>query len=120
MAQYKRTSERGFEFACALIDEFRVRRPADDAERRIWWQLLDSGPSIGANTTESGGAQSNRDFVAKFHVALKEGRETLFWLRLLKYASPDRAARVDVLMNQCDEIVRIVVASLKTAKRSSN
>ena len=117
MAELKRTSERAFEFACGLIDEYRRRRPADDAERKIWWQLLDAGTSIGANASESSGAHSGRDFVAKFHVALKEGRETLFWLRLLKYASPDRAVRIDALSKQCDEIVAILVASLKTAKR---
>jgi four helix bundle protein len=86
--EHKKTSERGFEFACALIDEFRRRKPTDDAERQIWWQLLDSGPSIGANASESGGAESGRDFAHKFHISLKEGRETLFWLRLLRYASP--------------------------------
>jgi hypothetical protein len=49
-------------------------------------------------------------------IALKEGKETLFWLRLLKYASPDRAAFVDPLYRECDEIVAIVVVSLRTKK----
>jgi four helix bundle protein len=112
----KKTSERGFEFSCALIDEFRVRPPADDAERHIWWQLLDAGYSIGANTSESGAAESDPDFVHKFQVALKEGRECLYWLRLLKYACRDRAKRIDKLYAECDEIVAILVTSIKTKK----
>ena len=116
--KYEKTSERGLRFACALIDEFRMRKPTDDAERAIWWQLLDSGPSIGANASESDGAESGRDFSHKFHISLKEGRETLYWLRILKHASPDRGKRIDVLYRKCDEIVSILVASIKTSKRN--
>ena len=54
----------------------------------------------------------------KFHISLKEGRETLYWLRILRHASPDRAKRIDVLYRECDEIVAILVASLKTSKRN--
>ena len=116
--KYEKTSERGLRFACALIDEFRVRKPTDDAERAIWWQLLDCGPSVGANASESDGAESGPDFRHKFHISLKEGRETLYWLRILRHASPDRAKRIDVLYRECDELVSILVASLKTSKRN--
>jgi four helix bundle protein len=116
--QYEKSGERGFRFACALVDEFRMRKPTDDAERAIWWQLLDSGPSIGANATESIGAESGPDFSHKFHISLKEGLETLYWLRLLRHVSPDRAKRLDVLQRECNEIVSILVVSLKTSKRN--
>jgi four helix bundle protein len=53
-----------------LIDEFRVRKPADDAEREIWWQLLAAGCSIGANASESHAAESGSDFIHKFQIAL--------------------------------------------------
>ena len=112
----KKTSERGFEFSCRLIDEFRVRKPADDAERQIWWQLLDAGFSIGANASESGAAETDADFIHKFQVALKEARESLYWLRLLAYASPDRVERVRSLYRQCDEIVAILVTSINTKR----
>ena len=118
--EHKKTSERGFEFACRLIDEFRSQKPADDAERHIWWQLFDAGYSIGANTSESHDAESGIDFIHKFLVALKEGRETLFWLRLLAYASrhdAKRVTRVRALYKDCDQIVAILVSSIKTKKR---
>ena len=116
---YKKTSERAFEFSCALIDEFRRKRPADDAERLIWRELLRAGTSVGANTAESDGAQSDSDFITKFQIALKEGKESFFWLRLLKHASADRGTRVDVLTRECGEIVAILVASLRTAKANA-
>jgi len=111
--------ERAFEFDCHLIDEFRLRPVTDEAERIIWRELLRAGTSVGANTSESAGAQSDADFIAKFQIALKEGKESLFWLRLLKHASPDRAARIEVLRGECDEIVSILVASLRTAKANA-
>jgi four helix bundle protein len=119
MAEQKRTSERAFEFDCHLIDEFRRRRAIDDVERLIWRELLKAGTSVGANTCEAGGAQSDGDFIAKFQIALKEGKESLFWLRLLTHASPNRADSIDVLRRECDEIVSILVTSLRTAKANA-
>jgi four helix bundle protein len=81
MTEHKRTSERAFEFDCHLIDEFRLRPVADEAERIIWRELLKAGTSVGANTSESDAAQSDADFIAKFQIALKEGKESRFWLR---------------------------------------
>src|SRR5687767_10158346 len=100
MSPLPRMSERTFGFACRLIDEYRQRRPSDDAERIIWTGLLKAGTSIGANSSESDGAQTDKDFIAKFQISLKEGRESLFWLRLLKHASPDRASRVALLYKE--------------------
>jgi four helix bundle protein len=114
----KPTSERSFEFACHLIDEFRRRRPADDAERKIRWQLLDAGTSLGANTSESHGAQTDGDWITKWHISLKEGKESLFWLRLLKHASPQRTVFLNKLYAECDEIVAILVVSLRTKKEN--
>jgi len=47
-------------------------------------QILKSGTSIGANAEEGVAGISKKDFRAKFSIALKESRETLYWLRLLK------------------------------------
>ena len=71
---------------------------------------------MGANTSEADGAQSLADFITKFQIALKEGKESLYWLRLLKHASPNRGDRVERLRQECDEIVSIIVSSLRTAK----
>jgi four helix bundle protein len=47
-------------------------------------QVLRSGTSIGANIEEAIGGQSERDFLAKMAIALKESRETHYWLKLLR------------------------------------
>jgi four helix bundle protein len=116
---YPKMHERGYEFSCRLIDEFRSQAPADDAERHIWWQLFDAGYSIGANASESDDAESGQDFIHKFLISLKEARETLYWLRLLAYATRKdvaRTTRVRRLYEEGDEITAVLVSSIRTKK----
>lgn len=47
-------------------------------------QILRCGTSIGANVEEASGAQSKKDFIAKFHISRKEAKEVHYWLRLIK------------------------------------
>jgi four helix bundle protein len=47
-------------------------------------QLLKSGTSIGANTEEALGGQTDKDFYTKFNIVYKEARETDYWIRLLR------------------------------------
>ncbi|PMB37920.1 four helix bundle protein [Fischerella thermalis CCMEE 5330] len=51
--------------------------------RTLAQQLLRSGTSIGANVEEAQAAQSKADFIGKMMIALKQSRETRYWLRLL-------------------------------------
>ena len=83
MAPLKKTSERAYEFGCGLIDEYRRRRPADDAERIVWRGLLRAGTSIGANYREAYRARPRAEFISKIGDCLKETDETLYWLELL-------------------------------------
>ena len=80
-------------------------------------QLLRSGTSIGANIAEGKYAQSKDDFINKNSVALKEASETLYWLDLMIEAKLlDEMNAADSLRADCEELIRILVASIKTAK----
>lgn len=80
-------------------------------------QVLRSGTSIGANIAESKYAQSPDDFISKMSIALKEASETYYWLGLLFDSDyiPD-AENTKSLFSDCDELIRILVSSVKTAK----
>jgi four helix bundle protein len=80
-------------------------------------QLLRSGTSIGANIAEGKYAQSKDDFINKNSVALKEASETLYWLELLHETGfiPDGDSYLS-LYTDCEELIRILVSSIKTAK----
>ncbi|MDG5817083.1 four helix bundle protein [Chitinispirillales bacterium ANBcel5] len=81
-------------------------------------QILKSGTSIGANVEEAIGGQSRQDFFAKITIAYKEARETKYWLRLLKEGNLLQANIADSLLNDCDELLRILTAIPKTTKCS--
>ena len=76
-------------------------------------QLLRSGTSIGANIEEATSAASRRDFLAKMTIALKEARETLYWLRLLN-ESDLVTVHVSSHLVDCNELIRILAAIVKT------
>jgi four helix bundle protein len=76
-------------------------------------QLFRSGTSIGANVEEALAAQSRKDFVSKMSIALKEARETHYWLRLFQESQlvkGDYLKRIDEIR----EIIRILTSIVKT------
>jgi four helix bundle protein len=76
-------------------------------------QLFKSGTSIGANIEEALAAQSRKDFVSKMSIALKEARETRYWLRLLQESQlveGDYSPRI----SEIKEIILILTSIVKT------
>ena len=82
-------------------------------------QIIRSGTSIGANINEANYGQSTADFVAKLHIALKETAETEYWIKLLHLSAYIDNKMCESLLNDCLEIKRILIASIKTAKESN-
>ena len=80
-------------------------------------QLLRSATSIGANINEAVYGNSKADFVSKFHIALKETGESIYWLTLLKRTNLIDYP-FDELLLLAEEIKRMLIASLNTAKRN--
>ena len=78
-------------------------------------QMLKSGTSIGANVEEGQAAISKKDFIHKNSIALKEARETHYWLRLLK--DSDFLKEDDIiLIDKCEELKKILVSIIKTSQ----
>ena len=77
-------------------------------------QLLRSGTSIGANVNEAIEAQSTADFIHKFSISLKEARETMYWVRLLKHSK--FIENVGEIEKELNEITSILVKIIKTSK----
>lgn len=110
--------DRTYAFALALIRAYRALPPRDDAERVIWSQLLRSGTSAGANSAESGGAQSRPDWLTRRFIALKELRETQFWLRLYRDANASRTKDIADLIDEATQLVAIFTTIVKRARTS--
>lgn len=81
-------------------------------------QIIKSGTSIGANIYESFQAETKPDFIHKLGIAQKECSETLFWLKLLVMSNLISKKGYDSLDSDCQEIMRLLVASIKTSKKN--
>ncbi len=80
-------------------------------------QLLRSATSIGANINEAVYGNSKADFVSKLHISLKETGESIYWLKLLKNTKLINYD-FDILLSLAEEIKRMLIASLNTAKEN--
>ena len=76
-------------------------------------QLLRSGTSIGANNAEATNAVSKTDYRAKSYIALKEARESLYWIELLHRNNYIDDKQYQSIYEDCEELVKILVSRCK-------
>ena len=79
-------------------------------------QILRSGTSIGANVAESQDAQSALDFISKLQIALKEARETEYWLLLISKSDYISQNMWTSMRNDLNEIISLLVSIIKSKK----
>jgi len=111
--------ERLLEYAARIIRLAEHVTPSP-AGQHVALQVLRSGTSALPNHGEAQAAESNRDFIHKLKLSLKELRETERWLKLIQRVPlVKKPALVEPLLQETDELIRIFVASIKTAQKNS-
>ena len=111
--------ERTFSFALQIVRFCREADAKPGVSRILGRQLLRAGTSVGANIEEAQAGQSQADFVSKCAIALKEARETAYWLRLLQASGEFPVERCQPLVKEAGEIARILATIIVNTKRSS-
>ena len=81
-------------------------------------QLLKAGTSVGANYRASCRARSRADFISKMGIVEEEADESLYWLELLLKAKIVTQNQIQNLQSEANEILSMVVASIKTARKN--
>ena len=76
-------------------------------------QLLRAGTSIGANNAEATNAVSKTDYRSKSYIALKEARESLYWINLLHRNEYIDDRQYESIYTDAEELVKIFVARCK-------
>jgi four helix bundle protein len=104
------------QFAVRIIRLY-AALPRNEVSRVVGRQLLRSGTSVGAHCREAFRSRSDAEWISKMEVALQELDETLYWLDLLIESETVPQQRLEPLMDEIDELLAIIVASLKTVKR---
>ena len=119
MAKKRVLKDKSYLFAIRIVNLTKFLQ-GEKSEYNISKQIIRCGTSIGANIEEASGAQSDKDFIAKMHISLKEAKETHYWLRLLRdtdYLTPEQA---ESMLKDADEIITLLTRSLKTIKSRKN
>lgn len=109
--------EKSMDFATQIVifyEEFSKSKK----DTTIAKQLLRSATSVGANINEAIYGNSKADFISKLHISLKE-TESIYWLTLLKRTNLI-TYDFDKLLSLAEEIIRMLISSLNTAKGKNN
>ena len=89
-------------------------------DKKVYWvisdQLLRAATSIGANIVEAKSSSSKRDFIKFFEISLKSANETKYWLGLLRDATDADKNKINQLLNEVEEISKMLGSSLLTLK----
>jgi four helix bundle protein len=104
------------EFAKKIIGLCR-ELPNNREGRLIGNQLFNSGTSVAANYRAACRGRSRAEFIAKLGIVEEEADETLFWLEIIDEMQIGDANVVQLLIDECDEIIAIMVSSIKTARQ---
>ncbi len=115
MAKGDDIQERLVRLAVTLI-QICDRLPDTKAAGHVASQLLRSGTSPAPNYAEARGAESDKDFVHKLKVVLKELNETLVWLYVIQEGNMLQQNALNGVREECTVLCRIVAASIRTVK----
>jgi four helix bundle protein len=110
--------ERMKQFGLAVI-RLVERIPQGRVAGIVTGQMVRSGTSVGANYRAACRARSRADFIAKLGIVEEELDETLYWLKMSLAAGFIAESDVNGLMREGNELLAIVVASIRTAKHKS-
>src|SRR5262245_33726455 len=106
--------QKSYAFALEIIKLYKLI--IEKKEFVLSKQILRSGTSIGANVHEAVGSESKKDFIHKLGVAVKEARETSYWLNLLKDSNYLSTQEFERLNERCDELIRILNSIILTTR----
>ena len=107
--------QRSKRFAIRIV-RFAVALPRSPVGIVFMRQVVRSGTSIGANVEEAQDALSRPDFIRTMQIALKEARETLYWIDVIIEVGLLSAERCVAIRQECDEIVRILRVIVRNTK----
>jgi four helix bundle protein len=110
--------EKSYNFALRIVrlSEFLNNEKHEHVLSR---KVLDSGTSIGVLVEEGRQGDDRSEFAAKYSIANKEAFKTHYWLRLIRDAGFIGEKQAQSLLDDCDELKKMLIASIRTARARS-
>ena len=109
--------ERTFQFSVRTVGLFRSLDLRKAENQIIGRQFLRSVTSVSAMCEEAGASESRADFIHKYAIALKEARELHHWLRLMKASGICTSTELSEMIQEADEIKKIIAAIIVKLKK---
>ncbi|MBK8089898.1 MAG: four helix bundle protein [Chitinophagaceae bacterium] len=106
---------KSFEFAVRIVNLWKYLKKQHN-EYILSQQILKSGTAIGALIREAEHGESMKDFIHKLTIGLKEANESKYWLDLLVASDFITKEMFDSLNKDCEELLKLLTASVKTSK----
>lgn len=119
MAKGNDIEERLIDFAVRIV-HLCENLPPSYAGKHFAGQLLRSGTAPAAHYAEARGAESNKDFIHKLRLCLKELNESNVWLKIITRSELFPPAKLKAISQECTELSQIINASIRTAKGKLN
>ncbi|MHC4551442.1 MAG: four helix bundle protein [Planctomycetota bacterium] len=114
MDKERTVREKSYRFALRIVKLYLWLKQENHFE--ISAQILKSGTSIGANIEEASASYSRKEFFHKMGIASKEARETNYWLRLLTDSQIITKKQSDSLVDESEELVKMLTSIVKTGR----
>ena len=90
----------------------------NESSRVIVKQVVRSGTSVAANVAEAKSASSKKDYVNFYNHALKSANESLFWLKLIRETNKAPKQTCDEIIDETEQIAKILAASIITMRKN--
>ena len=108
--------ERAFRFGCEVARLALSLAPVPGV-RCLVDQLLKAGTAVGANLEKAKAGSSRREFARCIYIALREARQSLYWLRICAAIGVGPASQLGRLQGEADQLIRILTAIAVNTKR---
>jgi four helix bundle protein len=86
----------------------------------VIYQITKSVTSMGANDREADGTITCSDFIHKYSIVRKEGKETEYWLSIIRDTHQQLKTEIDELITECIEIIKIVTKIIYNTQQTKN
>lgn len=111
--------ERTKQFALRVIRLYSAL-PKSSLAQTLGKQVLRSGTSVAANYREASRARSNAEMIAKLGIVEQELDETMLWMELLVESKVVSSRKMAAILNETEELLKIIVASIRTLRRKKS
>ena len=93
--------------------------PRTDENRIYGHQVIRSSSSVGANYAEATCALTRKDFTHDINKSRKEARETSYWLKIIAETNPAFSLKINPIIEESEQIVKIFQASVNTVRKNN-